>query len=138
MNQEFLTINTHQGLYVYNCLPFGVASAPAIFQKRMDTVIQGTVRVACYIDGILVSSATEENHIETLKEVFIRLEKHGFRLKLEKCEFLQPSIEYLGHIICKEGIKPVPSKVEAIVNAQSPDNVQQLRSFLGLTNYIKN
>ena len=67
--------------------------------------------------------------------MFTRLEKHGFRLKKEKCEFLQSSIKYLGHIICEEGIKPVPSKVEAILKAPTPENVQQLRSFLGLINY---
>lgn len=134
-SKEFLTINTHQGLYVYNRLPFGVASAPAIFQKLMDMVLQGISGVACYIDDILISSVSEETHLKILTEVFTHLEKHGFHLKKEKCEFLQSSIEYLGHIICEEGIKPVPSKVEAILKAPTPENVQQLRSFLGLINY---
>lgn len=89
----------------------------------------------CYIDDILVSSADEESHLRTLEEVFTRLERHGFRLKLEKCEFLLVYIEYLGHIVSKDGIQLVPSKVEAIVNAPPPANVWQLRSFLGLTNY---
>ncbi len=70
----------------------------------------------------------------TLEEVFTRLEKHGFRLKLEKCEFLLSRIEYLSHIISKDGIQPVASKVDAIVNAPTPINVQQLRSFLGIMN----
>ena len=134
-SKPYLTINTHQGLYVYNRLPFGVASAPALFQKIMDTTLQGISGVTCYIDDILVSSADEESHTQILEEVFSRLDKHGFRLKLEKCEFLLSRIEYLGHIISKEGIQPVPSKVEAIVNAPTPVNVQQLRSFLGLLNY---
>lgn len=62
-------------------------SAPAIFQKMMDTVLQGITGVACYIDDILVSSTDEANHLLILEEVFNRLKKHGFRLKLEKCEF---------------------------------------------------
>lgn len=134
-SKPYLTINTHKGLYVYNRLPFGVASAPAIFQKLMDSVLQDIQGVACYIDDILVSSADEEGHLQILEEVFTRLEKHGFKLKLEKCEFLMPHIEYLGHVVSKEGIHPVPSKVEAIVNAPAPANVKQLRSFLGLINY---
>ena len=134
-SKQYLTINTHQGLYVYNHLPFGVSSAPAIFQKLMDTVLQGVPGVTCYIDDILVSSANEDSHLQSLEEVFNHLEKHGFRLKLEKCEFLLKSIEYLGHIVSKDGIQPVPTKVEAIVKAPIPVNVQQLRSFLGLTNY---
>ena len=134
-SKKYLTINTHQGLYVYNRLPFGVASAPAIFQKLMDTVLQGIAGVTCYIDDILVSSTDEESHLRALEEVLSRLEKHGFKLKLEKCEFLLKSIEYLGHVVSKDGIQPVPTKVEAIVNAPTPTNVQQLRLFLGLTNY---
>ena len=92
--------------------------------------------MACYIDDILVSRADEESHLRIPEEVFSHLEKHGFKLRLEKCEFLMTHIEYLGHIVSKEGIHPVPSKVEAIVKAPTPANVQQLRSFLGLINYV--
>ena len=84
-SKPYLTINTHQGLCAYNCLPFGVSSAPAIFQKLMDKVLQGISGVTCYIDDILICSADEETHLLTLEKVFSRLESHGFRLKLEKC-----------------------------------------------------
>ena len=97
-------INTHQGLYCYNRLPFGVASAPALFQKMMDTVLRGIPGVICYIDDILVSGKDEESHLRSLAEVFKRLEQHNFRLKQEKCEFLLTSVEYLGHRIGKDGI----------------------------------
>ena len=93
-SKQYLTINTHQGLYVYNRLPFGVSSAPAIFPKLLDTVLQGVSGVTCYIDDILASSTDEDSHLQSLEEVFNRLEKHGFRLKLEKCEFLLKSIKY--------------------------------------------
>ena len=134
-SKPYLTVNTHRGLYVYNRLPFGVASAPAIFQKIMDTVLQGIAGVTCYIDDILVSSPDEETHIQILGEVFDRLEKHGFRLKQDKCEFLLSHIEYLGHVVNEAGLHPLPSKVEAITKAPIPVNAQQLRSFLGLVNY---
>lgn len=134
-SKPYLTVNTHRGLYVYNRLPFGVASAPAMFQRIMDTVLQGVEGVTCYIDDILVSSPDEESHFKRLKEVFNRLEQHGFRLKRNKCEFLLSSIEYLGHCVNENGIQPLASKVEAIMNAPAPENVQQLRSFLGLVNY---
>jgi predicted aspartyl protease len=134
-SKPFLVINTHRGLYMYNRLPFGVASAPAIFQKTMETVLQGIEEQLCYIDDILVSSEDEESHLITLSQIFSCLEKHGFKLKMEKCEFLLSSIEYLGHIISSDGIQPVTSKIDAIVHAPTPNNVQQLRSFLGLTNY---
>jgi hypothetical protein len=92
-SKPYLVINTHQGLYMYNRLPFGVASAPAIFQKTMDSVLQGIQGVLCYIDDILISSKDEESHLNTLAQIFTQLEKHGFRLKMEKCEFLLPRIE---------------------------------------------
>ena len=134
-SKHYLTVNTHQGLYRYTRLPFGVASAPALFQKMMDAVLQGIPGVICYIDDILITGKDEESHLRSLKEVFQRLEKHGFRLKQGKCEFLLPTIEYLGHQISKNGVQPLRSKVAAIEQAPTPTNTQELRSFLGLLNY---
>ena len=131
----YVTINTHQGLYHHKRLPFGIASAPALFQKLMDEVLRGIPDVFCYIDDILVSGKDEKSHLKSLEEVFRRLGKHGFRLKPEKCGFLLSSVEYLGHQISKDGICALPSKVAAINKAPAPTNVQELRSFLGLLNY---
>ena len=129
-SKPYLTINTHLGLNVYNCLPFGISSTPAIFQKLMDTVLQGILECAAILMiFILVSISDEDSHLHILEQVFIppTILMHGFRLKLEKCEFLLKSIKYLGHVITKDGIEPVPSKVEAIVIAPPRANVQQLR-----------
>ena len=131
----YLTVNSHQGLYQHTRLPFGVASAPAIFQRLMNTILHDIPGVICYIDDILVTGKTIEDHLRNLGEVFQRLEKHGFRLKRDKCIFLQESVEYLGHRIDRTGIQAVPSKIDAIVKAPEPTNVQELRSFLGLLNY---
>ena len=132
---KYLTINTHQGLYQYLRLPFGVASAPAMFQKAMDMLLQGIPGVLCYIDDILVTAPTEDEHMERLEEVLKRLKAEGLRVKRNKCEFFQKSVEYLGHQIDADGLHPLPSKVEAIVQAPAPENEPQLRSFLGLVNY---
>ncbi len=134
-SRPYVTINTHQGLYQYTRLPFGIASAPAIFQRLMENILQGIPSVVCYIDDILVTGTSEDDHMKNLNKVLSRLEKHGFRLKQEKCTFLAHSVEYLGHRIDKEGISALPRKVEAIANAPQPTNVQELRSFLGLINY---
>ena len=101
----------------------------------MDTILQGVKGIICYIDDILVTGINEDEHLSNLEEVFARLEKHGFRLKKGKCQFLANSVEYLGHQIDSEGVKGMPSKIEAIVKAPEPTNVQELRSFLGLLNY---
>ena len=134
-SKPLTTINTHKGLFQYNRMPFGISSAPAVFQKTMDTLLKGMKHVTAYIDDIVVTGATEEEHTANLNEVLSRLEAAGLRLKREKCRFLMPQVEYLGHLIGKEGLRPNPSKVKAILDAPIPSNVSELRSFLGLVNY---
>ena len=133
----YVTINTHQGFYHHTRLPFGVASAPAMFQKMMDTVLQGISGVICYIDDILVSSKDEASHLGTLEAVFKRLEKHGFRLKQEKCNFLTSSVEYLGHVISKEGIQPLPGKVTAFKKSTSAKEHARVQIVPGPTELLR-
>ena len=134
-SSKLVTINTTKGLFRYTRLPFGVASAPAVFQKTMETILQGMPQVICYLDDILVTGRTESEHTKNLEEVLCRLQEHGVRLKREKCCFYKTSVEYLGHSIDAKGVHTTKSKVKAIQEAPIPRNVQELRSFLGLLNY---
>ena len=131
----YVTVNTQKGLYRYLHLPFGVSSAPAVFQKAMDMILQGLPQVICYLDDILVTGSTPQEHLQNLAVVLERLSQHGIRLKEKKCSFIQDSVDYLGHHIDAQGIHTYPSKVEAITKAPAPNNVTQLRSFLGMVNY---
>ena len=132
---KFVTINTHKGLYQYTRLPFGIASAPAVFQHVMDTILQGIEGVACYIDDIIITGKTDKDHLARLEEVLKRLLRHGLHVRRSKCRFLQPRVIFLGHRIDAEGIHPTDEKLKAIMQAPAPENVQELRSFLGLINY---
>ena len=134
-SKKFVVINTHKGLYRYNRLPFGIASAPAIFQRMIEGILQGIPHVTVYIDDILVTGASDSEHLQNLQEVLTRLEKAGLKLKKDKCAFLLPAVEYLGHVISEEGLKPTADKVRALVEVPVPKDVTQLRSFLGLVNY---
>ena len=136
-SQQYTTINTHQGLYRYTRLPFGISSAPAIFQKTMDVILQGIPHVCCYIDDILITGVNQQEHLQNLEEVLRRLEQNNLRIKKSKCEFFKDSVEYLGHCVDAQGLHTLPSKVEAILKAPDPENLQQLRSFLGLLNYYE-
>ena len=133
--KKYTTINTHQGLYQYNRLPYGIASAPALFQRTIDTILQGIPHVVCYLDDILITGEDDAEHLRNLEEVFRRLEHHGLHLKKAKCEFMQSSVDYLGYHVDAQGLHTMPSKLDAITHAPEPQNVTQLRSFLGLLNY---
>ena len=134
-SRQYVTINTHKGLFRYTRLPFGVASAPAIFQRTMESILQGLPHVCVYLDDILVTGESDKEHIQNLTAVLERLESAGIRLKREKCAFMLPKVEYLGHAISARGLQPLASKVRAIADAPPPTNVSQLKSFIGMVNY---
>ena len=134
-SQQFVTINTHRGLFRYKRLPFGIASSPAIFQRTMDIILQGLEGVACIQDDILISGKNDDDHIKNLNTVLSRLDSYGLRLQLSKCTFMQKSVVYMGTVISADGISPTDEKVEAIKQAPRPENATQLRSFLGMVNY---
>ena len=105
-SKKYVTISTHKGLFQYNRLPFGVASAPAIFQHTMESILQGIPAVLVYLDDILVAGSSESEHLQLLEMVMAKLENAGIRLRRSKCLFMLPSIQYLGHHISAEGICP--------------------------------
>ena len=134
-SSELVTVNTHLGLYRYSRLPFGVASAPAIFQRTMDQLLNSLTGVRCYLDDIIITGKSTEEHLNHLSHVLEQLQDKGFRLRKDKCHFLQSSVEYLGHAIDTDGLHTTPTKQQAIAEARAPTNISELRSFLGLVNY---
>jgi len=97
-SRKYVTINTPKGLYRYTRLPFGIASAPAIFQRTMDSILQGVEGVACYIDDIIITGKTDEEHLEHLEEVLRRLLRHGVHVKQAKCDSYSPVWTSLGTV----------------------------------------
>ena len=134
-SRNYVTVNTHLGLYRYTRLPFGIASAPAIFQRSMDSILQGIPSVICYLDDLLITGASDQEHLQNLQQVLSRLNEQGIKLKKEKCTFLQTSVDYLGYVVDANGVHTSAAKLEAIQKAPEPQNVSELRSFLGLLNY---
>ena len=134
-SKKYTTINTTKRLFQYVRLPFGVAAAPAIFQRTMETVLQSIPNTCVYLNDILITEESDEQHLETLVKVLSWLKQAGAGLKKEKCYFMLPLVEYLGQWISGKGLQPADEKVRALRDAPVPRNVSQLKSFLRLLNY---
>ena len=134
-SREYVTINTHKGLFRYTRLPYGISVAPSIFQRALECVLADIPRVCIFLDDILVTGKTREEHVANLRWVLRRLDEAGLKLNNDKCEFFNQSVVYLGHKIDRDGLHPTDDKVRAIRDAPSPTNVKELRSWLGLLNY---
>ena len=140
---------THQGLYEYNVMPYGLCNAPAMFSRLMDAVLAGLKWqcVLVFIDDILVYSSSFEQHLIDIVKVFNRLRKANLTMKPSKCHFCRPQLQYLGHEISPQGIKPDPSKVQALSAFELTEKekagkplksaVKRLQSFLGLAQYYR-
>ena len=112
-SRRFTTINTHKGLFQYNRLPFGVSSAPGIFQRTMENLLQGIPQVIVRMDDIPISGKDDDNHIANLEAVLKKLSEAGLRLRKEKCFFMVSEVTYCGYEINGHGIKSVKAKVDA-------------------------
>jgi hypothetical protein len=134
-SRKMCTISTHKGLFMYNRIPYGIASAPSIFQRIMEQTLQGLPGVIVFLDDILVTGSNHTEHLARLREVCKRLKEKGLTVSQEKCTFFADNVEYLGFVIDKKGLHTSDSKVKAIRDAPVPRNVSQLKAFLGLINY---
>lgn len=101
----------------------------------MENLLQGIPGVVVYIDDILITGTTEEEHLERLGEVLSRLEKAGLKARRSKCKFMASSVTFLGHMVDSAGLHLLLEKVEAVQKAPNPQNVQELKSYLGLLSY---
>ena len=116
-------------------LPLGISSASEVFQNVLQQSLQGLHGVRNIADDLIVWGKSQEEHDRNLEALFQRLDAKGLTLNGDKCEYNQPSLWFYGYSLSKDGLSADPKKVEAIVKTTTPQNVAQLRSFLGLANY---
>nr|VZI00062.1 unnamed protein product [Spirometra erinaceieuropaei] len=125
------------GLFDLVRMPFGLRYAAQTFQRFIDHVLRDLPFVYAYIDDLLVVSRNKKEHKEQLALVFDRLDKFGVVINPSKCVLGVPSLEFLGHQVDSEGLRPLPSKVEAIRNIPPPTSNSQLQRFLGMVNFYR-
>lgn len=130
---------TPDGHYEFKRMPFGLANAPAVFQKMINKIL-GSRRFSsalAYMDDLLIPSRSIEQGFERLEEVLELLQDAGLTLKLSKCSFFDTKIEYLGYEISADGVKPSVHKIASVSDFPTPRNVHEVRQFLGLASYFR-
>jgi transposase InsO family protein len=130
---------TRRGTFSFKTMPFGLANAPATFQRVMDVVLSGLNLNVClvYLDDIIVFSRTVEDHMDRLRALFDRLRSANLKLKPSKCQLLKLRVEFLGHVVSARGIETDPKKIDSVSQWPTPCNLGELRSFVGLCSYYR-
>ncbi|GBM55290.1 Transposon Ty3-G Gag-Pol polyprotein [Araneus ventricosus] len=130
-------IITPFALYEFNVMIFGLKNAPATFQRFIHEVLRGLDFVFPYLDDILIASKSNQEHEIHLSLVLERLNTFGLRINISKSVFAVEEIEFLGYLITPQGSRRLPDKVQAIMNYKRPENIQDLRTFLGILNFYR-
>ncbi|KFD60722.1 hypothetical protein M514_10072, partial [Trichuris suis] len=131
-SRDLTAFITHDGLYRFRRVPYGLSSAPSAFQKIMAEILHGLPGVVCYLDDIVVFGKSTEEHDRNLNTVFRRLQQYNVVLNESKCKLRQKELLFLGYKISAEGIRPDVSRITAFLEITSLKDTQQLRSFIGL------
>ncbi|UYV71423.1 K02A2.6-like, partial [Cordylochernes scorpioides] len=134
--QHLTTFITPFGRYKYCRMPFGISLAPEYFQRVMSIILQGMDGVMCYLDDILIFASDSKTHDRILRLVLRKLKEAKVTLNKAKCVFGVPRINFLGHILDEDGIRPDPAKIEAVAKMPAPTDVQGVRRFLGMVNHL--
>ena len=130
-------ISTPFGLFEFVRMPFGLKNAAQTFQRLMDSVTSQLSGVFVYLDDVLIASPNRQQHQRDLRQLFSALARFGLVLNVGKCVFGVPEIDFLGHVVSKSGIKPLPGKVEAVRRYERPASVKALQRFLGMLNFYR-
>jgi len=127
----------NRGQFHWITSPMGLLGCPASFQRLMEQVLRGLQHILIYIDDVLIHTNTHEKHLEALEQVLMRLHQHHLKINLDKCLFGDQKVSYLGFTLTPEGIKPGEAKLKAINNAEPPNDIKGIQSFMGLCNFFQ-
>ena len=128
-----------QGLWHFRVMPFGLCNAPSCFERLMEKVLDGIQwkTALVYLDDVIVYGSTFQEELQRLEEVLERFRRANLKLSPKKCALFQSEVQYLGHIVGREGVRTDPAKVAAVRDWPTPANLRELRSFLGLATYYR-
>ena len=129
---------TDKGKWQFHSLPFGINLGPSVFSYILGTMLKHCQTFALnYLDDIIFFSKSWMDHLEHLKQVFKALQGVDLKIKKSKCKFFKSKVHYVGYLVGADGVEPLPEKLEAIQKLATPQNVDELRQFLGLTGFYR-
>lgn len=135
-SSKLCVFNTPFGRYYFKRLPYGISSAPEIFHRHFKELFENIQGCEVFIDDIVIYAKNKEEHDFILNKVLYTVKENGVILNLNKCQFGVKEINYLGHILSKDGIKPDPQKINAIICLDKPKNVKEVQTVLGMITYV--
>lgn len=130
---------TPDGHFQYRMMSFGLCNAPAVFQRAMNEILAPVIHdcAEAYIDDVILWGDDFKSCLDNLRKVLELIKAAGVKLKRSKCTFLTEKVEYLGYDISKGELRPSPHKIAAVKDFKTPENVHELRQFLGLASYFR-
>jgi hypothetical protein len=138
-SRKFTAFSTPHNHYQFKRLSFGLKNSAIAFQKSLQQILSEFCfnNVIVYIDDILILTETFEEHLDLVSKVLKTLRRYDITIKVEKCNFFEEEVSFLGHVIGREGIKKSPEFIDKITNYPKPTNATELRQFLGLVNFLR-
>ena len=120
-------------------MPMGLSNAPQAFTRLMELALAGLQWTTCiiYLDDIIVFGKTLKDHLIQLDEVLDRFRENGLKLKPKKCQFFQEKVQFLGYVVSKEGVQPLPENIEEVKSWPIPQDVTDIQAIIGLGNYYR-
>jgi hypothetical protein len=129
--------STDNGHWEFTRMPFGLKNGPPTFQRMMNIIFAEIPNTLIYLDDIIIFSSSFQEHLADIKRVLRKLQNHNLQIQLDKSEFVRTDLNFLGHVITKDGIRPNPDKIKAILEFPIPKNEKQIKQFLGMTGYYR-
>ncbi|KAG8173919.1 hypothetical protein JTE90_012423 [Oedothorax gibbosus] len=138
-DRHLTAFSSPYGNFHYRHLSFGLKNSPQIFQQIADTMLNGLQpeNISAYIDDVIIPSESLDNSLYKLRLVFERFRQYQVTLNPKKCRFLQTQIQFLGHIVDKDSIRPVPDNLNNIEHFPVPKTLKSLRRFIGVSSYYR-
>ena len=136
-DRKYTAFVTEQGLKQFRYMPFGLVNVTAVFCRMVRKLLEGMTGVESYVDDIIIHTVSWEEHLKTLNELMKRLRQSGLTARPSKCELGSTRVEFLGHVVGGEELRPQKKLIEKVLAKSFPKTKKEIRSFIGTVGYYQ-